>query len=393
MRPKLAVVISHPIQHFAPLFREITRRSEIDLKVFYCCDWGISEYRDPGFGNVFKWDIPLLEGYASEFLPIKKRPKDLGFFSIDNPDIPSILEAYMPDAVWIHGYSQRSSWRAYRWAKKWSRKVLYFGDSELLGPRNWKSRCFKRMILPWFFAGVDRFLTIGDNNEVYYEHYGATRDRFVRGAFPVDIGRFQRSIHGLTADDRTRLRAQAGLRSEAIVGLFVGKFISIKRPMDIVRAAHKLKSTLPNFQAYMIGAGELEPAIRSEITALGVESQVVLAGFVNQSDLPKHLWLGDILLMCSEKDPHPLVVTEAMSVGNAIIASDRIGCVGPSDAARNGENTLVYPYGDIDTLASHIERLAKDPGRLRAFQNRSLELVAFQSTEFMADAVTRAVKS
>ena len=44
--------------------------------------------------------------------------------------------------------------------------------------------------------------------------------------------------------------------------------------------------------------------------------------------------------MCSEKDPHPLAVTESMAAGNAVIASDRVGCVGPTDAARPGVNAL-----------------------------------------------------
>ncbi len=51
-RRKLAVVISHPIQHFAPLFRDLAKQPELELRVFYCCDWGISQYADPGWKDV-----------------------------------------------------------------------------------------------------------------------------------------------------------------------------------------------------------------------------------------------------------------------------------------------------------------------------------------------------
>ena len=76
---RLAVVISHPIQYFSPLFARLAATPGIDLKVFYCCDWGVREYRDPGFDTSFAWDIPLLDGYEHEFLPIMRRPENLGF--------------------------------------------------------------------------------------------------------------------------------------------------------------------------------------------------------------------------------------------------------------------------------------------------------------------------
>ena len=392
VRPRFAVVISHPIQHFAPLFRELAARNEIDLRVFYCCDWGVNSYRDPGFGQSFQWDVPLLEGYDSEFLPIRTRPETLSFFAVDNPAVSQRLAEFKPDAVWIHGYSHRTSWRAYLWARRCGKRILYFGDSELLAPRGLISRALKSFVLPLFFAGVDRFLSIGDNNEAYYRHYGVPDNRFVRGAFPVDIARFREAVSGLTEVDRAGFRERAGLRPDALVGLFVGKFISIKRPLDAVRAVAKVRQTIPEFQLLMVGSGEMEEDVRKEISALRLEDHVKLMGFVNQAELPRVLWLGDMLLMCSEKDPHPLVVTECMSVGNAIIASDRVGCVGPTDAARPNENTLTYPVGDVDALGAQIGVLAKDRDLLVRFSTRSVELASTQSTQVMASAVLKALQ-
>ena len=126
-RPKrLAVVISHPIQHFAPVFARLATSAEIDLKVFYCCDWGVREYVDPGFGKRIAWDIPLLDGYESEFLPILRRPRSISFFEVDNPQVAERLADFAPDAIWIHGYGLRTSWRALRWARKNS-SVLVLG--------------------------------------------------------------------------------------------------------------------------------------------------------------------------------------------------------------------------------------------------------------------------
>ena len=151
------------MQHFVPLFARLAGSGEVDLKVFYCCDWGIREYADPGFGQTFAWNIPLLEGYQSEFLPIR-RPRSLSFFEVDNPQVGDYLSSFDPDAVWIHGYGQRTSWRVLRWARRRA-AVLYFGDSELLTRRGSVAKIVKRCVLPWFFRRCDGFLTIGDNNE------------------------------------------------------------------------------------------------------------------------------------------------------------------------------------------------------------------------------------
>ena len=82
-----------------------------------------------------------------------------------------------------------------------------------------------------------------------------------------------------------------------------------------------------------------------------------------------------------------------MSVGNAVIASDRVGCVGPTDAARPGENVLVYPCADVDSLAKQIERLATDPEMQQKFRTRSIELAATQDTLVMVKAVLSAMES
>ncbi len=74
---RLAIVISHPIQYYAPIYRELAKLPGLELKVFFACDWGVQPSLDPGFGQTFAWDVPLLEGYAHEFLPIAPADTDV----------------------------------------------------------------------------------------------------------------------------------------------------------------------------------------------------------------------------------------------------------------------------------------------------------------------------
>ena len=65
---KLAVITSHPIQYHAPWFRHLARERQIDLKVFYLWDFGVTERIDDGFKQAVRWDVPLLTGYQHEFV-------------------------------------------------------------------------------------------------------------------------------------------------------------------------------------------------------------------------------------------------------------------------------------------------------------------------------------
>jgi glycosyltransferase involved in cell wall biosynthesis len=389
---RLAVVISHPIQYFSPMFRDLAREESMALKVFYCCDWGCRDYHDPGFDKAISWDIPLLEGYEHEFLPISRRPEKMTFSTVDNPTVTERLAAFSPDAVWIHGYAYRTNWRVWLWERGRVKKI-FFGDSELLSERSLPTKLIKRLTLPRFFRGLDAFVTIGENNEKYYRAYGVPGKKMFRGAYPVDVQRFQGGPEGLPAGSREGVRSRFGLDKESVVVIFLGKLTAIKRPLDLVEALAGLRDVHPSLQALFVGSGPLLPQVEERVRARGLEERVRMAGFVNQSDLPKILSSGDILAMPSEKEPYGIAVTEAAAAGNAIIASDMVGCVGPSDVARPGVNTLVYRCGNITELAECLKTLAEDKPLRQEMQSESRSLAWTQDKSVTVQAALRAMKS
>lgn len=394
LRPvRFAAVVSHPIQHYAPMFRDLAAIRGMVVRVLYCCDWGVREYVDRDFGTALAWDVPLLEGYESEFLPARRRPVAISFMQIDNPTVGERLAAFRPDVVWLHGYGLRTLWRARHWCVRNGVRTLHFGDSELLHHRTPLKRMVKRLFLSWYYRPIDAFITIGDNNEAYYRHYGVPQAKLFRGACPVDVSRFRKAIEAAPGSRRA-MRRRFGLDEDAVVVLFSGKFIPRKRPLDTVRAVSTCQGTSKTrIQALLIGSGPGEPTIRAEIERLGAGGTVKLAGFVNQSEMPLVLHAGDMLVVSSDMDPHPLVVTEAMAAGNPIIASDRVGCVGPTDAARPGVNAIVYPCGDTAALAEAIRALAEDPDRRRHMAAASVDLAWTQDTLACVRGVLTAIRA
>lgn len=389
-RLRLAAVISHPIQHWAPFFRELAHRPELQVKVLYACDWGAKRYHDPGFNCSFAWDVDLLSGYDHEFLRRAKRPRNMGFWEMDAPDVGSHLGAFRPHAVWLHGYSHRICWRAAAWA--WRRAaILHFGDSELVHRRSWWRRTLKAGFLRWHFRRCDAFITIGDNNDAYYRHYGVSPACIFRGAYPIDVARFRHAIQAPNRPSRAEVRTRHGFPPFDLVALWVGKLQPSKMPTDFVVAMAELAREGIPIGGLIVGDGPLRLDVERRIRELRLTERVRVTGFINQADLPLLFDAGNLLVTTSETDPHPLVVTESMAVGLPVVASDRVGCIGATDTARPGINALVYPCGDVQALAGCMRQLATDANLRRRLGEASYEIATGQEPATTVRAVLRSL--
>jgi glycosyltransferase involved in cell wall biosynthesis len=390
MTTRLAAVFSHPIQYFSPLFRLLAADPALELRVFFGSSRGAESYHDPGFGQGVRWDIPLLEGFQSEVLLPARLPAGISrIFGGDTPAIAGRLEAFGADVVWVHGYASAMSLRALWWGR--GRGVIFTGDSELLQPRPALTRALKRLLLPALFRRVRVFVDYGERNREYYRHYGVPDARIIPGACPLDIERFQAVRDALTQPEREALRADYGLDPRATTVVWAGKCIAAKRPLDLIDAIGRLRAAGRDVQALFIGSGPLLAQMRERVAAGGLEAGVRFAGFVNQTEMPRVLGLGDLVVMSSEREPYGLAIPEAMAAGNAVVASDRVGCVSAGGVARPGVNTVVYPCGEVAALAAAIDGLAADPARLAAMQRESRTLAWLQDRSRAALAMREAV--
>jgi glycosyltransferase involved in cell wall biosynthesis len=127
-----------------------------------------------------------------------------------------------------------------------------------------------------------------------------------------------------------------------------------------------------------------EPLRRS----LGTDDRVRITGFVNQSEIPYHMLLGDVGVVCSDFDPHPLVTTEFAMCGLPVVVSDACGVWGDHDILRPGENGFTYPCGNVDGLAAGIALLLDDETLRERMGRRSLELAGEQSAEHAATVLS-----
>ncbi len=332
---KIAVFISHPIQTFSPLFSELAKL--VDIKVYYYSDFGQRDNQiDPDFGVPVKWDVPLLEGYKYEFLKpiIGKKQPTLKFQLLNRGLWRAVIQENW-DYILIFGYSYLSNWIVWLFANLLHKPILLISDSELLHKRNSLRLIIKEIPIRLFLKGIAIFFAAGDNNKEYAIRYGVPEGKIFFAGLPVDITRFRKHFLSSNKNDlELQFKKKFGIPENAKVVLFCGKLVEHKRPLDLV-AALNLISIKSQIIGLFIGDGPLKNRLISE----GGE-RVRVTGFINQKEIPIALGSGDLLVVPSDCDPHPLVVTEAASLGIPSIVSNKVGCVGLNDVIRNGETGL-----------------------------------------------------
>src|SRR2546428_10945898 len=99
---RVAAVLTHPIQYYAPWFRWIAANSPaIDLHVIYASS-PTPRQQGVGFDRDVTWDIPLTDGYSSTIVR-PSRPSDRfdsrHFRGLDVPEVGEAVASAKPDVV------------------------------------------------------------------------------------------------------------------------------------------------------------------------------------------------------------------------------------------------------------------------------------------------------
>jgi len=374
--PRVGIVVSHPIQHFCPLYTALALDGRIDLTVLFASKVGAKTYFDKGFQRNIRWKEDLLAGFKHDFLPGADQVEDTSR-SIHNRALEDLLARERFDVVVAYGLHHGISRTTYAWARGSGARSLLIADSELRTRRSLATRIRKRLTLPWLLRRIDGFLTVGDSNEAYYRHYGVEPARMFRSPFPIDEVVFDRALASRDLH-RTALRDSLKLKPDDCLALVVGKLTKLKRPLDVVKAARWAAERDPGHRIHVLFAGD-GPERQAVLAGAGAGTDDLVAGasFVEAAELPKYYLAADMFVHPSEEDRHPLAITEAISAGLPCIVSDRVGCVGPTDDLRVGENGWDYPVGDIAALGRRMLDLASDE-RLRGEMGARSTAIASQ---------------
>lgn len=379
---KLAIVCTHPIQYYAPVFKELAE--QISLKVFY--SWGeesMSKF-DPGFQKEIVWDIPLLDGYAFEFL--RNTATDPGthhFSGIKNPDAIEAINLYKPDAILVYGWAYRSHLKILRHYKG-KIPVFFRGDSTLLDPVSAYKQFIKDCMLKWVYSHVDKAFYVGNANKAYFLRHGLSEEQLIFAPHAIDNQRFERTV-----PQPQSIRTLLGINEDSIVILFAGKFESKKDPEILLNAFSD--ANLNNIEIIFVGNGLLE----SKLKALGAGSSkaanIHFLDFQNQADMPSIYASCDLFCLPSigPGETWGLAVNEAMACAKAVLVSDRVGCA--KDLVKDGVNGTIFRAGNRKDLMNKLYQLCQSKTELMQMGIQSKAIIANWSIEKQVDYIAAGI--
>jgi len=385
---KLAIIVTHPIQYYSPVFRALALRESLDLRVFYTWSQTHSgEYADKGFGRNIKWDIPLLDGYTYEFVPnVAKSPDIEHFWGLRNPTLIGAIEAWAPDALLVYGWNL---WTHLKVLLHFSRKVpiLFRGDSTLLDRLPPIRALARRTLLRWVYGHVDVALAVGQNNFDYFRWCGLPSHRIVIAPHSIDIERFSDENTGYSEQARA-WRRELSIPENAVAFLFAGKMQRKKDPLLLLSAFMQLNE---KSHLVLVGTGDLESTLRE---LAKYRPNIHFMPFQNQSLMPAVYRIGDLFILpsCGPGETWGLALNEAMASSRAIAVSDKVG--GAADLVSNDLNGWTFESGNLAALVEILQKAA-DLGRDRLHDIGAIgrKIISQWSSEESADRIGRAVLS
>jgi glycosyltransferase involved in cell wall biosynthesis len=355
---RIAVLNSHPIQYFAPLYKYLNAAPDLEITALYLSDLSIRGGKDVGFARDVKWDVDLLDGYRSVFLgEAARRREPAGFWSLVGPQVWMELRSGRYDVLWLHGHNYAANLIALGVAKSAGLPIIMRGETHLGLPRSGINSVLHKPVMNALYRTCDRLLAIGSANAAFYRAMGVPNHKIFLVPYSVDNDRFIRFAN-LTGEQRVEIRKRYSIPTDRPSVLYAAKFTQRKRPTDLLNATRRLKlKTNHPFTVVIAGSGELEPELRSFCAEHGLDN-VVFTGFMNQSELPTLYGSSDIFVLPSEHESWGLAVNEAMCAGLPVVVSREVGCV--ADLVQDGVNGYTPAAGDVDGLARALQRLIED---------------------------------
>lgn len=388
MRSRLAIVASHVIQYQDPFFKLLAGEPGIDLTVIYCSRHGAETYRDEDMKTSLAWDIELLAGYRHLFLRNFAREGSSGFLRLVNPGIvPALVRGRYDAVIFMFGWGALTALLGM--AVCWFTRTPFFlfGDSSFVPPEETFRSRVRAGFLRMMFALASGFMVSGKFNERYYLHYGASPKRFFPLPWAADNERFAKAAR-MSADERTALRARYGIAPDTVVIVYSGKLIPRKDPLTLLLAFGRMQHH-PRAVLLFLGDGELREELERTAERQNIGG-VHFAGFVNQSELPRHYAMGDIFVLPTLDDPRGTVVNEAMACGLPVISTDRCGAVG--DIVQHGDNGFVVPPADVSALRDALDRLTADDALRARMSERSRQIIATWDFKSGVEGVRRMLR-
>lgn len=129
---------------------------------------------------------------------------------------------------------------------------------------------------------------------------------------------------------------------------------------QVIKVIAKLKLTFPTIKYVLAGQYDSaeEARIKQLIHTHQVEDQVILTGFITETEISDHFLLADLFVLPSKKEGFGIVFIEALACGLPVVCGNVDGSL---DAVRNGELGKTVNPDDLQELENTLTEYLKYP--------------------------------
>ena len=184
----------------------------------------------------------------------------------------------------------------------------------------------------------------------------------------------QETFHPAEADgERSQLRKQFGLPSDAFIVLFAGRLVP-RKGADVLLEAMRQLSDLDKVWLVIAGDGSDRPLVEGIITKHNM-SRCLLIGRQPYEKMPPLLRAVDLLALPTiSGEGIPLTVMEAMACGVPVVVT--AGSGGHVEIVNNGVTGYIVPPSDADRMAGAIRMAYKGGEPFQVMRRRTAEVAA-----------------
>ncbi|WP_435928361.1 glycosyltransferase [Dryocola sp. BD613] len=157
--------------------------------------------------------------------------------------------------------------------------------------------------------------------------------------------------------DRKAIRAASGLDDDTFVFGSIGSLIPRKSCQHTLEALHRFTQQHPEakWKFLLVGEGPDRDKLQRQASDYGFADRVIFTGFRNNP--LDYLAAFDAFILASKSEGLPRVVLESMLLRTVVIGSN---VTGTGELIESGRTGLLYPYGEVITLASHLQTVWQD---------------------------------
>jgi glycosyltransferase involved in cell wall biosynthesis len=291
----------------------------------------------------------FIEENSIEYVGLRGNPflKLVHFLKIIREERISIVLSYLTLANFITGIT-----------KVFNRKLITVGG-------------IRTEQFPFYKFLFERFVHNHLNDATVFNNYSA-KEKFGKKGFKTS------KIHVIHNSINIPVQQKAERQENVIKIISVCRFV---KPKDFNTALHSFKILVEKnkdkeLKYYIVGYGPMESEIRSMMSDLGLEKNIVI--LINPAGIPDILRSCDIYLSTSLFEGLSNSIMEAMVAGLPVVATD----VGDSRyLVKDGSNGFIVQCRDINSIVEKLDYLVNNENERIDFGKNSYSLIEKEFTE------------